>query len=93
MATYYLIDNGRVRTFESAFNQANLTQLWKWVKVAPSGRAVYAEKESRWYRLHSNGWSAYTQDEPKAITMSRMVQAITKTTWKEITSEIPVDTF
>lgn len=93
MAIYCLVDNGRVRTFQAAFNQANLTQLWKWVKVAPSGRAVYAEKESHWYRLHSNGWSAYTLPEPKIITMSRMVQAITSTSWKEITSEIPADTF
>ena len=93
MAIYYLIDNGRVRTFQSAFNQANLAQLWKWVKVAPSGRGVYVEKDSRWYRLHSNGWSAYTQEEPKAITVSRLVQAIKPTSWKEITSEIPSDTF
>lgn len=93
MANYYLIDNGRVRTLNSAFNQANLAQLWKWTKVAPSGRGVYVEKDSRWYRLMSNGWSSYTLPEPRPITMSRMVQAITSTTWKEITSEIPADTF
>lgn len=93
MPTYYLIDGGCVRAFKNPFNMTNVQMLWKWIKVAPTTRSVYTVKEDKWYRLMSNGWSTRTTPEPKPITMSRMVQAITKTTYKEITSEIPADTF
>lgn len=93
MATYYLVDGARVRTLESTMNGANLHKLYCWAKVDATKRAVYSESKGLWYRAKQNAWDRGSKIEPKAITMSRMVEAITKTSWQEIQSEIPSDTF
>lgn len=93
MATYHFINGPQVRTLESTFNGANLDVAHRWVSVDPVKRAVYSESKGLWYRAGKNGWGTPQKAEPKAITMSRMVEAITKTNWKEVESEIPPNPF
>ncbi|TKW65194.1 MAG: hypothetical protein DI616_15820 [Paracoccus denitrificans] len=90
---YYLIDGYRVRTLQAAHNGANLDVLYRWHSVNPLQRSVWSEKSDLWYRALRNGWSTGVKQAPKAITMSRLVDAISQTNWKEVRDEIPPNTF
>lgn len=90
---YYLIDGARVRTLQAPHTGANLAALYRWHSVNPLQRSVWSEKSDLWYRALRNGWTSGVSQPPKAITMSRLVDAISQTNWKEVESEIPPNTF
>lgn len=92
MATFYLIDGGRVSVFTSSFTKNNHEQLWKWRNSRAGTRSVYAfDSNGRYYMLVTSDWTKKPVPEPKIITMAKLMEAVIPTNWKEIQGEIQVN--
>lgn len=94
MATYYVIDGMRVRVLKAhGYTMANHQMAFKWLSVDPVNRAVYTLQKDLWYRAVKNAWDRGSKNKPKVITMAETVDSVSKTSWKEIESEIPPVSF